>query len=63
MGPMTVIVVVVLVAILLVGVGIIFQALTQGSRRGRERMCDQCHSKNPGHARFCSHCGHAFESS
>ncbi len=56
-GPMTLIVVLVFGGALVLGLVIIAGAMSSRTSTTRSRVCQQCKTTNPGHARFCSHCG------
>jgi predicted amidophosphoribosyltransferase len=54
-GPMTTIVLGVLVAMLITGVVVIVRASREANRG--KRVCQHCRNENPAAARFCAHCG------
>lgn len=59
MGPMTIIVILILIAAVLVGVTVLRRAGRdrEGLRLGTETPCPHCRHLNPTHARFCAQCG------
>ncbi len=59
--PMTVIVAVVLTACLITGLVIVCRSMA-GRKSLRGNVCDTCRNINPGHAKFCAHCGQKLTS-
>ena len=56
-GTMTLIVVLVLIACVVIGIGIVVYALGRRSSTTDREACPSCSSMNPGHAEFCGQCG------
>ena len=56
-GPMTMTIVFVLIVCLVVGVCMIRRGLHRNGSRRAGIVCSRCRHRNPGHAKFCGHCG------
>ena len=60
MGPMTIIIMIAIVAGVWFGGAAIVRAMREQARDGRGGPCPKCGTANAPHARFCSQCGESL---
>jgi len=56
-GPMAILIALALAVSFAVGVWAISRSLRREPGARRSLICGGCRNANPGHARFCAHCG------
>lgn len=61
MGPMTIIILIAVIAFSLAGLAMILRSIHRRSQTGRTVVCQRCRTVNAGHANFCSQCGASLQ--